>query len=70
MLECKERLVDLEEVFKKDYCHPDFHGRTSIKQTLPAVVPEMTYDGMEIADGNINVLDLIALLLAFGTSCP
>lgn len=46
------RLFDLETVFKQHYTHPDFHGKTSIKVTLPALVPEMSYDGMEIRDGD------------------
>jgi hypothetical protein len=31
--------------------HPEFWGSFSIKSTLPALVPEMTYEGMEIAEG-------------------
>ena len=46
-----ERLVDLEKIIRENYYHPDFHGRTSLKITLPVMVPEMTYDGMDIADG-------------------
>ncbi|MCH8151395.1 MAG: DUF2779 domain-containing protein [Planctomycetes bacterium] len=46
------RLFDLETVFKQHYTHPDFHGKTSIKVTVPALVPEMSYDGMEIGDGD------------------
>jgi len=45
------RLVDLERIIKKSYYHPGFAGRTSIKKTLPVLVPELTYDGMEISDG-------------------
>ena len=46
-----ERLVDLEKIIRENYYHPDFHGRTSLKITLPVLVPEMTYEGMGIADG-------------------
>jgi len=46
-----ERIVDLEKIIRENYYHPDFHGRTSLKITLPVLVPEMTYEGMEIADG-------------------
>jgi hypothetical protein len=47
----RERLFDLLAVVRKHYCHPDFHGSYSIKTVLPVVVPEMTYDGLEIAEG-------------------
>ncbi len=46
-----ERLVDLEAIIKNNFNHPAFHGKSSIKQTLPALFPEMTYDGLEISDG-------------------
>jgi len=46
-----ERLVDLEKIIRENYYHTDFHGSTSLKKTLPVLVPEMTYEGMEIADG-------------------
>lgn len=31
--------------------HPAFAGSYSIKAVLPALVPTMTYDGMEVANG-------------------
>ena len=31
--------------------HPAFAGSFSLKNVLPALVPEMTYEGMEVADG-------------------
>jgi hypothetical protein len=46
-----ERLVDLEVIIRMHFCHPDFGGRTSIKVTLPALVPGMTYSGLEISEG-------------------
>lgn len=45
------RLFDLEKAFKDHYKQPEFHGRTTIKMTLPAMVSEMSYDGMVVADG-------------------
>ncbi|KKL51098.1 hypothetical protein LCGC14_2298880, partial [marine sediment metagenome] len=47
----QERLVDLEKIIKEKFIHPKFEGKTSIKKTLPALAPEFTYEGMEIADG-------------------
>jgi hypothetical protein len=49
---CVGRLFDLEKVFIQAFCHPDFCGRTSIKVTLPALVPDMTYKGLPISDGD------------------
>jgi len=46
-----ERLYDLEAIFKNHFCHPGFHGRTSIKVTLPTLVPELAYSDLEIAEG-------------------
>jgi CRISPR/Cas system-associated exonuclease Cas4 (RecB family) len=45
------RIVDLEPCIK---CinHPEFCGRTSIKVVLPVLVPGLSYDGLEIANGD------------------
>ena len=48
----KERIYDLEEIFKKQYhVHKDFQGGTSIKRVLPVLVPELTYKELEIREG-------------------
>ena len=47
-----ERLVDLEAIIRKNYYHPEFHGSTSIKATLPALVSELSYSDLEIAEGD------------------
>jgi hypothetical protein len=46
-----DRIVDLEACVK---CinHPEFCGRTSIKVVLPVLVPELSYEGLEIANGD------------------
>jgi hypothetical protein len=46
-----DRMVDLEPCIK---CinHPEFCGRTSIKVVLPVLVPDLSYEGLEIADGD------------------
>jgi len=46
------RMIDLLAIIRKNYYHPDFHGSTSIKNTLPVLVPDMSYDKLEIADGD------------------
>ena len=47
-----DRIVDTEIPFKRFwYLHPGLKGRSSIKVVLPTLVPELSYEGMEIADG-------------------
>ena len=45
------RLFDLLPVMRAHTYHPAYTGSYSIKSVLPALVPEMTYDGMEVANG-------------------
>ncbi len=46
------RVYDLEDIFTKQYfVHPDFKGRTSIKKVLPVLVPELSYQDLEISEG-------------------
>ena len=46
-----DRLVNLEGIIRKNFYHQDFHGSTSLKKTLPALVSDTLYNGLEIADG-------------------
>ena len=45
------RLFDLLPVVREHTYHPAYGGSYSIKSVLPALVPEMTYDGMAVANG-------------------
>jgi len=45
------RLWDLLPVVRKHVYHPKFGGSFSLKDVLPALVPDMTYEGMEVANG-------------------
>jgi len=47
----KTRLWDLLPVVRNHVYHPDFHGSFSLKSVLPALVPDLTYEGMEVANG-------------------
>lgn len=52
LLDIEARLWDLAEPFKKAmWADPAFEGSWSIKKVLPVLVPDMTYDGMAIAEG-------------------
>jgi predicted RecB family nuclease len=45
------RLWDLLPVVRKHVYHPAFGGSYSLKSVLPALVPDMSYEGLEVADG-------------------
>lgn len=46
------RIIDLMEPFQqKWYYHPAMNGSYSIKQVLPALVPELSYKELEIGEG-------------------
>lgn len=45
------RLWDLLPFVKRHVYHPQFNGSFSIKAVLPALVPDLSYQGMEISHG-------------------
>lgn len=47
----QSRLWDLLPIIRNHVYHPAFLGSYSLKSVLPALVPQVTYSGMEIADG-------------------
>jgi hypothetical protein len=47
----QRRLWDLLPVVRNHVYHPAFGGSFSLKAVLPALVPDMTYDGMEVPNG-------------------
>jgi hypothetical protein len=51
LLSLNDRMVDLEVPFKKAFYTHKFEGRSSIKVVLPVLVPELSYDRMEITNG-------------------
>jgi hypothetical protein len=44
------RLRDLLPIIRNHVYHPAFAGSFSLKYVLPALVPELTYEGMAVAD--------------------
>lgn len=42
---------DLWPLLRNGVYHPEFQGSFSLKSVLPALVPDLTYDGMEVSDG-------------------
>jgi CRISPR/Cas system-associated exonuclease Cas4 (RecB family) len=62
-----ERIVDLEQ-FVKCVRHPHFRGRTSIKVVLPALVTDLSYEGLAISNGSTAMVTFA--LMAQGKMGP
>jgi predicted RecB family nuclease len=64
------RLVDLLQIVRSHVYHPAFGGSFSLKSVLPALVPEMRYDGLVIADGATASATLERMLLRGNDLAP
>jgi len=62
-----ERIVDLEKSVKCVH-HPQFAGRTSIKVVLPALVTDLSYDGLAISGGGCAMV--VFAMMAQGMMSP
>jgi predicted RecB family nuclease len=62
----QRRLWDLLPVVRNHVYHPAFAGSFSLKAVLPALVPEMSYEGMEVPNGQAAGLAWEAMI---GGSC-
>jgi CRISPR/Cas system-associated exonuclease Cas4 (RecB family) len=49
------RIMDILPVIQDNIYHPEFRGSFSIKKVLPALVPDLSYAGLEIADGDAAI---------------
>ena len=58
----RERIVDLHPVVKDYVYHPDFLGSFGLKSVVPALVPELAYDDLAIADGLTASAELTRLM--------
>ena len=56
------KLVDLLPVVRNHVYHPKFRGSFSLKSVLPALVPDLSYDDLEIKDGAAATLALWRLV--------
>lgn len=56
------RLDDPLPILRKHVYHPDFGGSFSLKVVLPALVPSLTYEGLEIAEGTAASRELERLI--------
>lgn len=57
-----ERFWDLLSVIRAHYYHPEFVGSFSIKSVLPAVVPSLGYDDLEIQEGSMASLQYYRMI--------
>lgn len=62
LLDLVERMVDLLQIARDHYYHPDMRGSWSIKRVLPTIDPELSYQGLSVADGGMAQEAFMALL--------
>ena len=62
--------VDLAGVVRRHVYHPAFGGSFSLKDVLPALVPELTYDDLEVNDGGVASALLNRMLLRGDPATP
>jgi hypothetical protein len=51
-----DRLIDLLPVVQDNVYHPEFRGSFSIKAVLPALIPDLSYEGLAVGDGNMAIM--------------
>jgi predicted RecB family nuclease len=56
------RIKDLHQIIRKHYYHPGFHGSFSLKSVLPAILPEMSYENLEIQEGQMASLEYVKMM--------
>jgi predicted RecB family nuclease len=66
LLRVRARLWDLHPIIKAHYYHPAFNGSYSIKAVLPAVVPHLAYDDLEIQEGTMASLQFYRMVFDDG----
>ena len=56
------RMVDLLELIRAHYYHPDFRGSFSIKDVLPALVEDLDYNDLTIQEGSQAATGFIEMI--------
>src|SRR5438128_7196011 len=59
----EKRLVDLLPVIRRHVYPPDFGRGFSIKKTLPALVPGLSYADLKVQDGEVATVELQRLVV-------
>jgi hypothetical protein len=57
----RERIFDLLPVIRAHIYDREFHGSFSIKNVLPALIPEFGYEDLEVSDGNLASLAYVEM---------
>ncbi|MHC5009768.1 MAG: DUF2779 domain-containing protein [Planctomycetota bacterium] len=58
------RVRDLLTVVRDHVYHPDFGGGFGLKAVLPALVPELRYEDLEVSDGMVASTELSRMMFA------
>ena len=57
------RIKDLADPVKRGIYHPEFYGSYSLKAVVPALIPELAYTDLVVADGTTASNRLLSLML-------
>ena len=59
-----DRMCDLYKLVKSNYYHPEFHGSFSLKSVVPALVPEINYEELDIQEGSVAAVAFPKMIAA------
>jgi len=62
LLDARDRTQDLLLLVRNHVYHPEFRGSFSIKDVVPALLPEMAYESLEVSDGQVAAFLLERML--------
>lgn len=69
LLSLSDRIVDLWPITKADYYHPSQEGSWSIKDVLPALVPDLSYEQLDgVKDGTTAPLAFAEIIASHTTA--
>jgi hypothetical protein len=63
LLDIEGRILDLLPVVRDHVYHPGFRGSFSIKRVVPVLCPGEGWEGLEVASGEVAMVELARLLL-------
>jgi hypothetical protein len=66
LLAARERFVDLLPIVRAHVYARDFQGSFSLKKVLPALVPDLSYDDLEVQGGHTAAIELERFILGRG----
>ena len=62
LVHVSSRFRDLYALIRRYYYHPGFYGSFSLKSVLPALVPEMSYQGLAIKEGGQASIEYLRMI--------